>query len=62
MIFAQTLTGFLCLVRVYAMYGKSRRILGFLTFTGGISLVTGADTYTCSTVFFPKGGHSCEPL
>ncbi|KAH9953084.1 hypothetical protein BC827DRAFT_1159444 [Russula dissimulans] len=33
------------------MYGKSRRSLGFLTFTGGISLVTGAfrrvsDVYT----------------
>jgi hypothetical protein len=51
----------LCVVRVYAMYGKNRRILGFLAFTAVISVVTGAvclfprdskDAYTCSTVFF----------
>ncbi|KAH9953077.1 hypothetical protein BC827DRAFT_193660 [Russula dissimulans] len=47
-IFAQTLTGFLCLVRVYAMYGKSHRILGFLAFTSGISLVTGAGAILAS--------------
>ncbi|KAH9953086.1 hypothetical protein BC827DRAFT_193856 [Russula dissimulans] len=32
----------LCLIRVYALYSQSRRVLGFLTFTALISVVTGA--------------------
>ncbi|KAH9953070.1 hypothetical protein BC827DRAFT_1273856 [Russula dissimulans] len=53
MIFTQTLTGFLCVVRVYAMYGKNRRILGFLAFTAVISVVTGAGAILAS---YSKGG------
>jgi len=53
MIFTQTLTGFLCGVRVYALYGKSRRILGFLAITAVISIVTGAGAILAS---YHKGG------
>ncbi|KAN0119101.1 hypothetical protein V8E52_004548 [Russula decolorans] len=36
----QTLAGTLCLLRVYALYGRSRRILGLLLFLGTGSIVT----------------------
>ncbi|KAH9953074.1 hypothetical protein BC827DRAFT_1273858 [Russula dissimulans] len=48
MTFAQFVTGILCLIRVYAIYSKSRRILGFLAFTGGISLVVSAGAILAS--------------
>jgi hypothetical protein len=38
----------LCLIRVYALYGQSRRVLGFLAFTALILFVTG------SVCFFPQ--------
>ncbi|KAI0302894.1 hypothetical protein B0F90DRAFT_181676 [Multifurca ochricompacta] len=37
----QFLAGVICLVRVYALYGRSRRILGFLVFVGAASILTG---------------------
>ncbi|KAH9960210.1 hypothetical protein BC827DRAFT_1376884 [Russula dissimulans] len=53
MIFTQTLTGFLCVVRVYAMYGKNRRLLGVFVITAVISVVTGAGAILAS---YYKGG------
>ncbi|KAH9953071.1 hypothetical protein BC827DRAFT_1159434 [Russula dissimulans] len=38
----------LCLIRVYALYGQSRRVLGFLAFTALILFVTGSGAFLAS--------------
>jgi len=40
--------GLLCLIRVYALYGQSRRVLIFLAFIGLLSLVTAAGAIVAS--------------